>query len=291
MIENKAKLAWKSSPKGFQIMPDIVEKLLPGFYDLQYDPNYNTILFVAKDTIQELYYNLHDKSVQFLIEDYTNFIQAESIYKKYGLSYKRGYLLYGEPGTGKTVIFTQLTEQLKALGAYIFNINGATVCDKLCDQLGNLRVLCGDSLIALLFEDIESIFTSEASGMSKLLNMMDGQMQVDKIMYFATTNYPEKIEDRLKKRPGRFDVRIKCHKLSKGGVITYLKGKGLDDKEIKIWLSNIKEEITVAELKELICATKIFGEDLSTAINRIDSLSENIVCKEIKKVGFESISA
>jgi len=41
-----------------------------------------------------------------------------------------------------------------------------------------------------------------------VLNLLDGVKQVDNIIYIATTNYPELLEERILNRPSRFDRRF-----------------------------------------------------------------------------------
>ncbi|MFK5088309.1 AAA family ATPase, partial [Klebsiella pneumoniae] len=56
-------------------------------------------------------------------------------------------------------------------------------------------------------EDIDA--TLEIYNESTVINLLDGVDRVDKIVFLATTNYPEKLGTRIMNRPSRFDKRFK----------------------------------------------------------------------------------
>ena len=57
-----------------------------------------------------------------LIDDIKNFIESEEYYNTKGLPYKRGYLLYGPPGSGKTSIIKSIANQF-SMDIYIINMD------------------------------------------------------------------------------------------------------------------------------------------------------------------------
>jgi SpoVK/Ycf46/Vps4 family AAA+-type ATPase len=60
-----------------------------------------------------------------------------------------------------------------------------------------------------LIEDMDTLLSGESKTQEQsALSMLDGQNQVNGVVHIATTNYPEKLEDRFIKRPGRFDLVI-----------------------------------------------------------------------------------
>ena len=138
-----------------------------------------------------------------------------------GIPYRRGYLLYGPPGCGKTS-FVKALSHLKGLSLYIINLSSPDVDDqKLLDMIHS----CNRSII--LFEDIDSIFGSNEINnlknpevtnkrhkkvtnqvtFSGILNALDGIVAQEGNLIFMTTNYKDKLDSALI-RPGRIDFEI-----------------------------------------------------------------------------------
>ena len=107
------------------------------------------------------------------------FQQSPSWYKEKGVPYRRGYLLYGPPGSGKTS-FTQAIAGAMKLHICYLNLSGDTLDDDMLNRA--LNDAPSDSII--LLEDIDGIFV-ERESVSKqhkgrrvtfagLLNALDG---------------------------------------------------------------------------------------------------------------------
>src|SRR5258705_13886621 len=69
------------------------------------------------------------------------------------------------------------------------------------------RVIEKDRPLVIIFEDIENLCTG-GSTETLLLNVLDGLDQLENVVYLATTNYIEKLKERIMNRPSRFDRRI-----------------------------------------------------------------------------------
>jgi len=141
-----------------------------------------------------------------LIKDMDDFLKGENKYLKYGIPYKRNYLLEGLPGTGKTSLIFVLASYFNmdiAILNFSLSIDDATF-------MKSVTKLPEDCFLVL--EDIDSLFVERKPGdsnrsmvsFSGILNTLDGIARRTKQITFLTTNYISKLDSALI-RPGRID--------------------------------------------------------------------------------------
>ena len=141
-----------------------------------------------------------------MIKDLGVFLSEKEKYLKYGIPYKRNYLLEGLPGTGKTSLIFILASHFDmniAIINFSLSIDDATF-------MKSVSKLPEDSILVL--EDIDALFVERKAGdanksmvsFSGILNTLDGLARRDKQVTFLTTNYVSKLDSALI-RPGRID--------------------------------------------------------------------------------------
>ncbi|CAD6886117.1 unnamed protein product [Tilletia laevis] len=190
-----------------------------------------------------------------LVKDVEVFMQRGSWYAERGIPYRRGYLLYGPPGSGKSSLITALA------GFHNLNICLLSLSDRglTDDKLLHLLANAPERSI-LILEDIDVAFASRdaapisnnngsqqggsGSGpaatrtnitFSGLLNALDGVASSEERIVFMTTNYPERLDPALV-RPGRVDRRFELGDADEEQVERmmgrfYGQGKAVDEGE------------------------------------------------------------
>ncbi|KAK4324606.1 hypothetical protein Pmani_004752 [Petrolisthes manimaculis] len=150
-----------------------------------------------------------------IVMDVKDFMENPEWYSSRGIPYRRGYLLHGPPGCGKSSFITALAGHLQ-LGICVLNLSERGLTD---DRLNHLLALAPENTIILL-EDVDSAFASREeipevkaayAGLNRLtfsglLNCLDGVASTEARMVFMTTNYPERLDPALI-RPGRVDLK------------------------------------------------------------------------------------
>ncbi|KAJ7217406.1 P-loop containing nucleoside triphosphate hydrolase protein [Mycena haematopus] len=175
-----------------------------------------------------------------LIEDAKDFLSSKEWYAERGIPHRRGYLLYGAPGSGKTSFIHAVAGEL-GLDVYILSLSRIGLDDSALGELVNaLPARC-----VALMEDIDAAFTSGLNrdaantvesqdnnagkptmpgapapattsrlSLSGLLNALDGVGAQEGRILFATTNRYSALDPALI-RPGRMDLHIEFTLASK----------------------------------------------------------------------------
>lgn len=129
--------------------------------------------------------------------------KSEKFFKENNLTYKRGVLMYGPPGNGKTTFIKYYAENHVDDGYAI--LCEAQDFDGCMGKFLKQR-LGVDAKKVIIFEDVDAIAHSYHRR-SEFLNFLDGVNTVNKSLFIATTNYPHALDDAIIKRPSRFDQK------------------------------------------------------------------------------------
>lgn len=155
---------------------------------------------------------LQDSISDQILGDVKRFMAGGKWYYDRGIPYRRGYLLYGPPGSGKTSYILALAGELD-YNICVLNLSERGMTD---DRLSHLLSHAPPRSLILL-EDIDAAFTkrsqSDSQGyqgmvtFSGLLNALDGVTSTEERIIFMTTNHMEKLDPALI-RPGRVDAKM-----------------------------------------------------------------------------------
>ncbi|THU84269.1 P-loop containing nucleoside triphosphate hydrolase protein [Dendrothele bispora CBS 962.96] len=146
-----------------------------------------------------------------LKRDVEKFFSSEEEYKKLGVTWKRGIILLGPPGNGKTesikVLLNDsvLRKKNHRRGLYVKSF---TAHRDTSPQFGVQTIFSyarEHAPCVLILEDLDAMLTDSTK--SVFLNELDGLATNHGILTIATSNYPEKIDKAIINRPSRFDVK------------------------------------------------------------------------------------
>lgn len=145
---------------------------------------------------------LADDLKTLIRDDFSAFLQSEDRYQRLGISWRRGALLIGPPGNGKTHCVRALVKELAVSSLYVQSLSHQyftpeQMWHKVFDRARGLRPC------VLVLEDLDSLVTDE--NRSFFLNQLDGFEQNHGLIVLATTNHPDRIDSAIIDRPSRFD--------------------------------------------------------------------------------------
>jgi hypothetical protein len=179
-----------------------------GVYNIRHSQNVGWYLLKKNMALDELV-DLPFPEAREVIKGIEKFWDSEEIFKKYKYAYKRGILLYGVPGGGKTSIIALLCNKLiQEKGGVVFYLSSANDLDNYATFMPEIyRSIEPTRPIITVIEDIDG-FCVNKEVETKLINVLDGLEQIENVVYLATTNYTERLSDRIVNRPNRFDMRL-----------------------------------------------------------------------------------
>jgi AAA+ superfamily predicted ATPase len=175
------------------------------------------------------------------------FLNEGEFFKKYNLPYKRGILLYGAPGNGKTTLVKSIAGSTPAPVVY-WQITEFTYSYTIKEVFSTVSKLAP---VILVIEDIDSM---PEESRSVFLNTLDGASTKEGIFLIGTTNYPEKIDPALINRAGRFDRAYEIKLPNQETRSLYLRKKKITEfiSEAEFnYLIKQTEGLSIAQLNEL----------------------------------------
>jgi hypothetical protein len=157
-------------------------------------------------------------AVMEAVEEVQRWLKSERWYRENGISWKRGWLCEGEPGTGKTALVRGMAHDMD-LPVFVYDL--ATLNNQ--EMVKEWRHMMRYAPCIALLEDIDTVFDGRKNIASRMhnpltfdcvLNCLDGVERTDGVFVIVTTNRIKKLDPALGRpvngeevstRPGRID--------------------------------------------------------------------------------------
>lgn len=298
-INNNGFIEWIVGPND-QYIPTLkittISKLLPGKYKIEWNGVYNEWMFVKQSINLDELLNLPNSVFNEILEDINYFWDNKHLFNKYKFAYKRGILLWGNPGCGKSSLTALLSQQVINKNGIVISINNSEDLQRYLSAMSSIfRKIEPDTPVLVLYEDLDGLVrNSEVETL--LLNILDGMNQSENVVNIGCTNYPENLKERVLNRPSRFDKRYYIGLPDASVRKFYFENKIFPEDIERMggesFLTKIvseTESLTLSHLGEFIKSVFIFNNDVDSTISLLKDMSKNISSTKnqgVKSMGF-----
>lgn len=282
MEQKKEKFSWSNREGCITCVGETFETLDAGYYNFYQSPSIGLYFLKARVETNKLF-PLPNESTNVILNDIQKFWSLEKTYKKYGRVYRRNYLIYSAPGTGKTSLIKLMCKDLiEKYNGIVLTISNMDHLQLYPDALRAIRDVEPERKIITIIEDLDA-FTDEDNTYgnpvnSLLLNILDGSQTLSNVVTIATTNYIEKIAGRYKNRPSRFDLVMEFPLPNSESRRMFIEKTVLpeDIKKINLdeWVKKT-EGFSIDHINELILLYFVFGHTEEESFARVKKMAEN----------------
>lgn len=236
--------------------------LPPGCYKVQ--ESMQGLYLQKQDIRDSSLIKLPDSNAEKVLGEIKKFWASKQKFIEHKLPYKRGILLFGPPGSGKTSTLRTAMEDVMTRDGIVLEYSNP---HSFLAGYQMIRQIHKDKPMIALMEDLDSKLGYDST---ELLQILDGVHDLNNIVFVATTNYPEKLGSRIFNRPSRFDRKFKIGMPSAESRKVYLQHKGVTE-DIDTWVKDT-EGLSIAHLAELYTAVMVFEDSYAQAVKIIKSM-------------------
>ena len=246
----------------------LLQKIEPGIYTVDFSRDHG-IYCKKMDIKSDELFVFSDSISEKLLKEINTFWEKSERYKQNNLVHKRGILLEGFPGTGKSSIISILCKEIISKGGVVFKINGIRNLDTYFEFIRyGFREIQPETPVVTILEDLDQYEEVE----SELLDFLDGKTHLDHHVVIATTNNTELIPDTFL-RPSRIDLKIEVPLPSEQTRREYFKFKNTPEDEIENLVKQ-SEDFSLADLKELYVCIYLLDYTVEEAVGKITAPKE-----------------
>jgi len=232
-----------------------------------------------------------------LMRDIDEFVSKDAYnwYKAHGVPYKRSFLLFGPPGSGKSSIIQAIAGKYKRNICFVQPMK-----EKFTDEVFSTCIQVAPKRALIVLEDIDTYFRKDRKTnhttcpltFSGLLNGLDGVGNTDGQIFIITTNFIDRLDEALL-RSGRVDLKIEFsmmtlelafdmflkfypNEIAWASVFKDNLGKKINQINHSLCMADIQQHFITHRLNSPQQASEDFGDITGEEFSRLSALAEKI---------------
>ena len=227
--------------------------------------NMEGVYYEKVDQNSDAILKFEDARLDAIHEEVNSFWDLAEAFHEMGITHKRGLLLHGAPGMGKSVLLRQLSEYAVAHDNVVFV--GSRDMGTTVRGLKEFKEVEPDRRCLVVMEDMDEICRYDEHS---VLEMMDGGDQMDGVLIVGTTNYLDRLPPRIL-RAGRFDTKVEVLALPPQGRRAYFQHKlgKIESAERIEEIVALTDGFSFAQMREMIASVYCYRRPLEASIDRI----------------------
>lgn len=241
----------------------------PGVYSPVNTDRYGVVLARQGEMNHDAPFKTTSKVYDEVQADMQRFWSLGESYRSAGKIHKRGVLLHGPAGTGKTHLVYREAERVISMGGIAVLLAHGYYMTWWAELAPKLRAAFPDLPVCVVIEEIDSVSGDYESAM---LSFLDGPSQIGNCIVIATTNNINDIRYAIKDRPGRFDRTYHIgypDDATRGGYISELSERLGADIDVD-FITSKTNGMSVAHIKEIVLSMHLYGYSLEDILDHLD---------------------
>lgn len=243
-----------------------VAALPPGMYELDTDCERPSAK--ARELRADLIYHFASGVMNAVLAEVEAFRAGAAEYARLGITHKRGILLHGAPGCGKTTIALAIARHTVDNGGIVL-VPDRDYLHSFAKAFPWLRQIEAQRPATVLLEDVDRLCTGREED---LLGLLDGATSFGgDLLFVATTNSLDDVPDRVKGRPSRIDTVIEVPQPDRElrrEYLTRLLGDRSASLPVAEWAART-DGWSIADLKGLVVSVVVFGGDPDRVLSAV----------------------
>lgn len=209
-----------------------------------------------------------NENITPIINEINDFWKKKDLYEKYKITHKRGLLLSGGPGVGKSALISLLIKDILDNDGLVFIATNTREFNYLIDAIPTIvRKIEPTRPIITVIEDIDKILSDCGGNDAGILDFLDGKTSIEHHICILTSNNTSDLSPALL-RPSRIDMNFIIDVPDAQTRKEYLKAKGIAEELLDEYTEKT-EGMSFAQLKEVFVGTKILGKDIDRVVNQL----------------------
>ncbi len=241
-----------------------------GFYRVKNKLMTDRVLFVPMEVPEQDRYVPRTDGSDRISSDLRTFFESVELYEEMDVIHRRGALLFGPPGNGKTFSIIRCLKTLcDEEDLLVFYIHPE---ENNLREFFELNALFRDRSTVVVMEEITEFAKRDQQ---LLLNFLDGEFRWSRHYNIATTNYPEELPGNLVDRPGRFDMLIPVDHPDAEERRRFLKHY-LDTDHVPDDLVEDLADYSIAYIKEMVLRSRLYDRSLREVLEEFQEQKRKI---------------